>query len=82
METKTINRVFGIGFSLVIIFFTYLFFRGFVEIINNQSSAYIITFYVLVCVIIVWRLGESLKYSLSLIFKKKLKQEGGNSSQP
>ncbi len=69
-KKKISERVMGVFLSLVIINFTVFFVKGFAELIKGQSP-YIITFYGLVTVMVVWKLGDSLKEALELVFNKK-----------
>ena len=71
-KNKWYNRIVGIGLTLIGIFWTYFFIQGFVELIENQTAG-IITFYGLVAVFIIWRLGDFLRFSLNLIFNPEAK---------
>ena len=71
-KNKWYNRVVGVGLTLIGIFWTYFFIQGFVELIENQTAR-VITFYGLVAVFIIWRLGDFLKFSLNLVFNPEAK---------
>lgn len=71
-KNKWYNRIVGVGLTLIGIFWTYFFIQGFVELIENQTAG-IITFYGLVAVFIIWRLGDFLKFSLNLVFNPEAK---------
>jgi len=66
-KNKRHNRIIGVGLTFIGIIWTYFFIQGFVELIENQTAG-IITFYGLVAVFIIWRLGDFLKFSLNLVF--------------
>jgi len=71
-KNKWYNRIVGVGLTLIGIFWTYFFIQGFVELIENQTEG-VITFYGLVAVFIIWRLGDFLKFSLNLVFNPEAK---------
>ena len=71
-KNKWYNRIVGVGLTLIGIFWTYFFIQGFVELTENQTEG-VITFYGLVAVFIIWRLGDFLKFSLNLVFNPEAK---------
>ena len=73
-ERKKIwNRIAGVGLTLIGIWWTYFFIQGFVELIENQTAG-VITFYGLVAVFVIWRLGDFLKFSLNMVFNQEVKE--------
>jgi len=65
---KIIKKIIGVVLSLELFQIAYYFIIGFSEIIKNQTPG-IITFYTLVAIIILWKLGGFMEFSLNMVFK-------------
>jgi len=72
-KNKLWNRIAGVGLTLIVIWWTYFFVQGLAELIENQTAG-VITFYGLVAVFIIPRLGDFLKFSLNMVFNQEVRE--------
>ena len=69
-KNKIWNKISGVGLSLICVFYTYFFIQGLVELMRNQTAG-VITFYGLIAVFVIMKLGDFLKFSLNMVFNKE-----------
>ncbi|HDZ60191.1 MAG TPA: hypothetical protein ENH46_00635 [Candidatus Pacearchaeota archaeon] len=66
---KIWDKFAGVISIFTIFLLTWIFIKGFAELIENQSI-YVIIFYMLVCMMVCWKLSKVLLISLNKVFNK------------
>lgn len=72
-KNKRRTKFSEIAWSLIYISTIYSFLQGYFELIKNQTVG-VITFYTLIAILIILKLGALLDISLNMIFNKEDKQ--------